>query len=331
MTDLRSAPGTGLPALAGAGRGLRRLRQTRPPHRRQLDPQPRRCRAARTRPGPCSPRAGTAAPRSARPARTATPPTPSTCSAPASPGTTPRTCPPPWPSTRGCSSPSPRPPSGRCTPAPSPARGHVVPCRCGERHHGDDPRLGTAARPRPLRLRRGRAVAGPRRALWHRFTTTLRRDLAAALGVPGRRFREHARLSYAKVAEYQRRGLVHFHAVIRLDGPDGPTDPPPAGLDRDALRHGRSAPLPARPRHHRPTRRQPAAVRLGHPARPAPGHPDRRGPARGRHRADHRRRAGRLHRQVRHQDHRHHRRDPTGPSATATTSTTSTSPTTTGA
>jgi hypothetical protein len=27
----------------------------------------------------------------------------------------------------------------------------------------------------------------------------------------------HARLSYAKVAEYQRRDLVHFHAVIRAD------------------------------------------------------------------------------------------------------------------
>jgi Replication initiator protein, pSAM2 len=29
---------------------------------------------------------------------------------------------------------------------------------------------------------------------------------------------------------------VHFHAVIRLDGPDGPTDPPPAALTLDALR-----------------------------------------------------------------------------------------------
>jgi hypothetical protein len=29
---------------------------------------------------------------------------------------------------------------------------------------------------------------------------------------------------------------VHFHAVIRLDGPDGPADPPPAGLTHQALR-----------------------------------------------------------------------------------------------
>jgi hypothetical protein len=36
------------------------------------------------------------------------------------------------------------------------------------------------------------------------------------------------RLSYAKVAEYQRRGVVHFHAIIRLDGPAGPTTTPPA-------------------------------------------------------------------------------------------------------
>src|SRR6185312_9964631 len=35
--------------------------------------------------------------------------------------------------------------------------------------------------------------------------------------------------------EYQRRGLVHFHAVVRLDGPDGPTDLPPA-IDHAALR-----------------------------------------------------------------------------------------------
>ena len=82
--------------------------------------------------------------------------------------------------------------------------------------------------------------------LWARFTIALRRALAAALGVGAREFPDHARLSYAKVAEYQRRGLVHFHAVIRLDGPDGPADPPPAGLDprRAARRHHRPPPAP---------------------------------------------------------------------------------------
>lgn len=48
------------------------------------------------------------------------------------------------------------------------------------------------------------------------------------------------RLSFAKVAEYQQRGLVHFHAVIRLDSPNGSTQPPPPSatvtLLTDAIR-----------------------------------------------------------------------------------------------
>ncbi|MFC8501897.1 replication initiator [Pedococcus sp. NPDC057267] len=55
--------------------------------------------------------------------------------------------------------------------------------------------------------------------LWRRFTITLRRILAQHLGVPATRQHEVVTVQYAKVAEYQRRGLVHFHALIRLDGP----------------------------------------------------------------------------------------------------------------
>jgi hypothetical protein len=115
-------------------------------------------------------------------------------------------------------------------------RGFVIPCGCGERHHPDDPRPGTALDPDTydyIGAVLWQAHAG---ALWDRFTRHLRRRLAALLGVPVREFRDHARLSYAKVAEYQRRGLVHFHAVMRLDGPEGATTPCPAGLDDDALR-----------------------------------------------------------------------------------------------
>jgi hypothetical protein len=36
------------------------------------------------------------------------------------------------------------------------------------------------------------------------------------------------RVSFAKVTEYQQRGLVHFHVVIRFDGPDGHTTSPPS-------------------------------------------------------------------------------------------------------
>ncbi len=115
-------------------------------------------------------------------------------------------------------------------------RGHVIPCRCADRHHPDDPRLGTALDPDTydyIGAVLWQAHAG---ALWARFTIALRRALAALLGVKGAEFTQYARLSYAKVAEYQRRGLVHFHAVIRVDGADGPATPPPAGLDLAALR-----------------------------------------------------------------------------------------------
>lgn len=64
--------------------------------------------------------------------------------------------------------------------------------------------------------------------------------LARRAGLARTALAEAARLSYAKVAEYQRRGLVHFHAVVRLDGPDGPGEPPPAwatsALLEDAVR-----------------------------------------------------------------------------------------------
>ncbi|SFF02962.1 hypothetical protein SAMN02787118_103396 [Streptomyces mirabilis] len=76
------------------------------------------------------------------------------------------------------------------------------------------------------------AHAGP---LWRRFSTYLRREVAKRAGLSQRAFREHARVSFAKVAEYQKRGAVHFHAVIRIDGPAGGDTPPPAWATADLL------------------------------------------------------------------------------------------------
>lgn len=57
--------------------------------------------------------------------------------------------------------------------------------------------------------------------LWRRFTITLRRSLAHHLGVLPGELGSVASVQYAKVAEYQLRGAVHFHALVRLDGPAG--------------------------------------------------------------------------------------------------------------
>jgi hypothetical protein len=65
--------------------------------------------------------------------------------------------------------------------------------------------------------------------LWRRFTIALHRTLAHQLGLPAAGLSEVATIQYAKVAEFQRRGAIHFHALIRLDGPrttDGFAAPP---------------------------------------------------------------------------------------------------------
>ena len=69
--------------------------------------------------------------------------------------------------------------------------------------------------------------------LWRRFTIALRRLVARALGVSASALRSHATVQYAKVAEYQLRGVIHFHALIRIDGPRSDTGfaPGPPTLD----------------------------------------------------------------------------------------------------
>lgn len=42
-------------------------------------------------------------------------------------------------------------------------------------------------------------------------------------------------MSFANVAEYQKRGAVHFHAVIRIEGPEGGDTPPPAWATAELL------------------------------------------------------------------------------------------------
>ncbi|MFJ7965137.1 replication initiator [Streptomyces sp. NPDC096324] len=63
--------------------------------------------------------------------------------------------------------------------------------------------------------------------LWDRFVIDVRRRLAASIGLVQSHFARHARLSFARVAEYQKRAAVHVHAVVRLDGPNGSADAPP--------------------------------------------------------------------------------------------------------
>ncbi|MFE7174264.1 replication initiator protein RepSA [Streptomyces sp. NPDC001663] len=108
-------------------------------------------------------------------------------------------------------------------------------CRCGTRHTADDPALGTALDPTSYDYAGAVLFNNHAGDLWQRFTTRLRREIAARAGLPRRELPNHVRVSYGKVAEFQKRGALHFHAVIRLDGPEGPDTPPPAWATVDLL------------------------------------------------------------------------------------------------
>ncbi|WP_406273156.1 replication initiation protein [Streptomyces sp. NBC_00191] len=124
--------------------------------------------------------------------------------------------------------------------APSFGRVHNIPdtgsrCRCGTRHTVDDPALGTALDPETYDYTGAVLFNNHAGELWHRFINRLRRELAASAGLTQKAFKESARLSFNKVAEFQKRGAIHFHAVIRIDGPDGPDSPPPEWATLDLL------------------------------------------------------------------------------------------------
>ncbi|MEU6767123.1 replication initiator [Streptomyces sp. NPDC046853] len=108
-------------------------------------------------------------------------------------------------------------------------------CRCGVRHRDDDPALGTALNPSAYDYAGTVLFNNHAGDLWHRFVNRLRREIALRAGLTQREFADVARLSYGKVAEFQNRGVIHFHAVIRLDGPEGSASQPPAWATLDLL------------------------------------------------------------------------------------------------
>jgi len=94
---------------------------------------------------------------------------------------------------------------------------HGTRLSCGRVHAEDDPCLGE-----PLCLECFDHTAAviwnnALSELWRRTTIYLPRVLARLTGMTHKRLREQVRIAYVKVAEYQRRGLVHLHAVVSLD------------------------------------------------------------------------------------------------------------------
>jgi hypothetical protein len=137
---------------------------------------------------------------------------------------------------------------------------HGRPVVCWARHELEDPQLG-----QPLCLDcydHAAQVVWNNQAgeLWRRTSLAITRSIRRAAkrrGIDP----DAVKVSFGKVAEMQRRGAVHFHIVMRLDGrdPDNPDAilPPPAGLGLgdlvDAVEHAAKTvmfvtdPHPAKP------------------------------------------------------------------------------------
>jgi hypothetical protein len=108
-------------------------------------------------------------------------------------------------------------------------------CRCGRRHEADDSQLGEAIDPATYDYEGAVLWNWHAPALWNRFIIELIRVLAARAGMSERAWRQRVRIAYAKVAEFQARGLVHFHAIIRLDGAEDRATAPGVAVSPEEL------------------------------------------------------------------------------------------------
>jgi hypothetical protein len=137
---------------------------------------------------------------------------------------------------------------------------HGVRLSCGEIHAEDDPKLGEPLCPQCFDYEHAVLWNAMAPELWRRTAIQIPRELARLAGISERQLRRRVRASYVKVAEYQRRGALHFHALIRLDAApqsqsDGTPEPPPDEFTCEllvqaalaAVKHASiSSPTPAR-------------------------------------------------------------------------------------
>lgn len=119
--------------------------------------------------------------------------------------------------------------NGSCQPRRRPPCAHARATHCAGPHAEGDHLLGTPLCAECFDYRGAVLWNAESSGLWNRTIEQVRRRVTIALGLE-----EHGRtrpfqLSYLKVTEFQRRGLAHFHVVLRADGPE-PFSPPPPSL-----------------------------------------------------------------------------------------------------
>ena len=112
---------------------------------------------------------------------------------------------------------------------------HGVAHVCGARHGEDDDALGQALCADCYDYEAAVLFNASVSELWRRTTIYALRALGTLTGLGVRRAAKTLRLSYVKVVEFQRRGSVHLHALVRLDVRGDELGPAPDGIDAAML------------------------------------------------------------------------------------------------
>jgi hypothetical protein len=106
---------------------------------------------------------------------------------------------------------------------------------CRRRHQKEDPAVGEPLCANCFDYRGSVLWNAHVPLLWAATAHRLYREVATMGRLSAAQLRRVCRLSYLKVVEFQARGLVHLHVVLRADGGAGPAEAPPAWLDADVL------------------------------------------------------------------------------------------------
>jgi hypothetical protein len=112
---------------------------------------------------------------------------------------------------------------------------HGASLACDQVHGEDDPRLGEPICAECFDYEHAVLWNALAPELWRRTRIQMPRELARLLDVKERDL--PVLVSYVKVAEFQRRGALHFHSILRLDGvdEDGELEPPAAEYGTELL------------------------------------------------------------------------------------------------
>jgi hypothetical protein len=125
-------------------------------------------------------------------------------------------------------------PDGSCHPW-----GHQCPhggmLICSARHDDSDELLGQALCPDCYDYEGAVLFNAGVSELWRRTTIYALRALGSLLGMSAREAARQLRLSYVKVVEFQRRGSVHLHVLVRADRRGDELGEAPEGIDADTV------------------------------------------------------------------------------------------------